>query len=67
MLSEADFLMLDEPTNKLDIPSAEVLEDALSKFEGCVDHLGRSVLVRASGGPGGGVGRGAVTAYLGGV
>jgi ATP-binding cassette subfamily F protein 3 len=34
MLSDANLLMLDEPTNNLDIPSAEVLEDALSEFEG---------------------------------
>jgi ATP-binding cassette subfamily F protein 3 len=33
-LSEANFLMLDEPTNNLDIPSAEVLEAALEEFEG---------------------------------
>ena len=36
MLSGANFLMLDEPTNNLDIPSAEVLEDALADFEGTV-------------------------------
>lgn len=36
MLSEANFLMLDEPTNNLDIPSAEVLEAALEEFEGTV-------------------------------
>jgi ATP-binding cassette subfamily F protein 3 len=36
MLSGANFLMLDEPTNNLDIASAEVLEDALADFEGTV-------------------------------
>ena len=35
-LSDANFLMLDEPTNNLDIPSAEVLEAALEEFEGTV-------------------------------
>jgi ATP-binding cassette subfamily F protein 3 len=36
MLSHVNFLMLDEPTNNLDIPSAEVLEQALAQFEGTV-------------------------------
>lgn len=36
MLSGANFLMLDEPTNNLDIRSAEVLEQSLEDFEGSV-------------------------------
>ena len=36
MLSEANFLILDEPTNNLDLPSCEVLEQALEEFEGTV-------------------------------
>jgi ATP-binding cassette subfamily F protein 3 len=36
MLTEANFLVLDEPTNNLDIPSIEVLEAALDEFEGTV-------------------------------
>jgi ATP-binding cassette subfamily F protein 3 len=36
MLSGANFLMLDEPTNNLDIRSAEVLEETLEDFEGSV-------------------------------
>jgi ATP-binding cassette subfamily F protein 3 len=34
VLSGANFLLFDEPTNNLDIPSAEVLEDELDDFEG---------------------------------
>src|SRR5205823_15074050 len=36
MLTEANFLVLDEPTNNLDIPSIEVLEDALADFDGTI-------------------------------
>ena len=36
VLSGANFLMLDEPTNNLDIRSAEILEDALDELEGTV-------------------------------
>lgn len=36
VMSGANFLILDEPTNNLDIQSAEVLEAALSDFEGTV-------------------------------
>ncbi len=34
MLEPADLLILDEPTNDLDIPTLEVLEDSLAEFEG---------------------------------
>lgn len=36
MLKSADILILDEPTNDLDIPSLEVLEDSLLDFPGAV-------------------------------
>jgi ATP-binding cassette subfamily F protein 3 len=36
MLTEANFLVLDEPTNNLDLPSIEVLESALDDFDGTV-------------------------------
>jgi ATP-binding cassette subfamily F protein 3 len=34
VLSGANFLLFDEPTNNLDIPSAEILENELEDFEG---------------------------------
>jgi ATP-binding cassette subfamily F protein uup len=34
MVAPADLLMLDEPTNDLDLPTLEVLEDSLAEFEG---------------------------------
>jgi ATP-binding cassette subfamily F protein 3 len=34
ILSDANFLVLDEPTNNLDIPGIEALEEALLDFEG---------------------------------
>jgi len=36
MVRPADVLVLDEPTNDLDIPSLEVLEESLSEFPGAV-------------------------------
>ena len=36
MLLEADLLILDEPTNDLDIPTLEVLEESLDDFPGAL-------------------------------
>jgi len=36
MLEPADLLLMDEPTNDLDIPTLEVLEDSLSEFPGAL-------------------------------
>lgn len=36
MLQAADILILDEPTNDLDIPSLEVLEESLEEFPGAI-------------------------------
>jgi ATP-binding cassette subfamily F protein uup len=36
MCQPADILFLDEPTNDLDIPTLEVLEDSLSEFAGAI-------------------------------
>jgi len=36
MLKEANLLILDEPTNDLDIPTLNVLQDCLIQFEGAV-------------------------------
>ena len=36
MLTDANFLVLDEPTNNLDIASIEVLETALQDFDGTI-------------------------------
>ena len=39
----ADLLILDEPTNDLDIPSLEVLEESLSEFPGARFGDARSI------------------------
>ncbi len=36
MLEKADILILDEPTNDLDIPTLELLEDSLTDFPGAI-------------------------------
>ena len=36
LMQRPNFLILDEPTNDLDIPTLAVLEDYLSKFKGCL-------------------------------
>ncbi|RNC67765.1 MAG: ABC transporter ATP-binding protein [Desulfuromonadales bacterium] len=36
MLADANLLILDEPTNDLDIPTLQLLDDALVRFPGCV-------------------------------
>ena len=36
LIKKPNFLILDEPTNDLDIITLEILEDYLSKFKGCV-------------------------------
>jgi ATP-binding cassette subfamily F protein uup len=36
MLAPADLLLMDEPTNDLDIPTLEVLEDSLTEFTGAL-------------------------------
>lgn len=50
MLEPADVLVLDEPTNDLDIPSLEVLEESLEEFPGAVVLVthDRAMLARLS-------------------
>ena len=36
LMHSPNFLILDEPTNDLDIPTLNVLEDYLTKFQGCL-------------------------------
>jgi ABC transport system ATP-binding/permease protein len=36
MLEDANLLILDEPTNDLDIPTLQLLDDALMEYNGCV-------------------------------
>jgi ATP-binding cassette subfamily F protein uup len=66
MLEPADVLILDEPTNDLDIPTLEVLEESLSEFAGALvlvthdryllDRLSTSLLALD--------GRGGATVYV---
>jgi ATP-binding cassette subfamily F protein uup len=50
MLKPADVLILDEPTNDLDIPSLEVLEESLEEFPGAIILVthDRAMLARLS-------------------
>jgi ATP-binding cassette subfamily F protein uup len=50
MLEPADILVLDEPTNDLDIPSLEVLEESIEEFPGAVVLVthDRAMLARLS-------------------
>ena len=41
LMRQPNFLILDEPTNDLDIVTLEVLEDYISKFKGCVIIISR--------------------------
>src|SRR4029079_3696930 len=60
MLHPADLLILDEPTNDLDIESLEVLEESLADFPGALvlvthdrfmlDRLSTEILARGGGG-----------------
>ena len=50
-LSGATLLLLDEPTDNLDVISAEALEEALEAFEGTVLAVDARPLVRALDGP----------------
>ncbi|MCA9284907.1 MAG: ABC-F family ATP-binding cassette domain-containing protein, partial [Phycisphaerales bacterium] len=62
MLEPADVLVLDEPTNDLDIPTLEVLEEAIEQFPGAavlvthdramLDRLATQVLALNADGPG---------------
>lgn len=62
MLTKADILILDEPTNDLDIPSLEVLEESLEEFPGAIvlvthdrymlDRLSTELLALDGGGAG---------------
>lgn len=65
MLTKADVLILDEPTNDLDIPSLEVLEESLKQFPGAVILVthDRAMLDRVSNLLLGLDGKGGVTPY----